>query len=90
MDRPRDGQSRRRQPARRSALVEAHRLGHRIGKLKRSNDPEFAEKVEDIVGLYMDPPKHAVVVSIDEKSQDARRSTARSRACRLSPENAGR
>ena len=36
---------------------------------KRSNDPEFAEKVEDVVGLYMDPPAHAVVVSIDEKSQ---------------------
>ena len=40
---------------------------HRIRTFKRSNDPEFAEKVEDIVGLYMDPPKHAVVVSIDEK-----------------------
>jgi transposase len=35
----------------------------------RSNDPKFAEKVEDVVGLYMDPPAHAVVVSIDEKSQ---------------------
>ena len=30
---------------------------------------EFAEKVEDIVGLYMDPPMQAVVLSIDEKSQ---------------------
>ena len=51
-------------------LWEAHRLQpHRIRTFKRSNDPEFAEKVEDIVGLYMDPPKHAVVVSIDEKSQ---------------------
>ena len=36
---------------------------------KRSNDPAFAEKVEDIVGLYMSPPAHAVVLSIDEKSQ---------------------
>jgi hypothetical protein len=36
---------------------------------KRSNDPKFAEKVEDVVGLYMDPPAHAVVISIDEKSQ---------------------
>ena len=36
---------------------------------KRSNDPAFAEKVEDIVGLYMDPPRHAVVLSLDEKSQ---------------------
>ena len=51
-------------------LWQAHRLQpHRIRTFKRSNDPEFAEKVEDIVGLYMDPPKHAVVVSIDEKSQ---------------------
>ena len=68
MDRPRHGQSRRRQPARRSALVGGAPLQpHRIRTFKRSNDPEFAEKVEDIVGLYMDPPKHAVVVSIDEK-----------------------
>ena len=51
-------------------LWEAHRLQpHRIRTFKRSNDPEFAEKVEDIVGLYMGPPKHVVVVSIDEKSQ---------------------
>jgi transposase len=42
---------------------------HRIRTFKRSNDPAFAEKVEDIVGLYMDPPAHAVVLSIDEKSQ---------------------
>ena len=47
-------------------LWEAHRLQpHRIRTFKRSNDPKFAEKVEDIVGLYMDLPKHAVVVSID-------------------------
>jgi hypothetical protein len=51
-------------------LWQAHRLQpHRIRTFKRSNDPEFAEKVEDIVGLYMGPPKHTVVVSIDEKSQ---------------------
>src|ERR1700733_13162268 len=54
----------------RQRLWQAHRLQpHRIRTFKRSNDPEFAEKVENIVGLYMDPPKHAVVVSIDEKSQ---------------------
>jgi transposase len=51
-------------------LWEAHRLQpHRIRTFKRSNDPAFAEKVEDIVGLYMSPPAHAVVLSIDEKSQ---------------------
>jgi hypothetical protein len=34
-----------------------------------SNDPAFANKVEDVVGLYVDPPAHAVVLSVDEKSQ---------------------
>ena len=48
----------------------AHHLQpHRLRTFKRSHDPAFAEKVEDIVGLYMDPPAHAVVLSIDEKSQ---------------------
>jgi len=48
----------------------AHKLQpHRIRTFKRSTDPAFAEKVEDIVGLYMNPPAHAVVLSIDEKSQ---------------------
>jgi transposase len=42
---------------------------HRIRTFKRSNDPDFAGKLDDIVGLYMDPPKHAIVLSIDEKSQ---------------------
>ncbi len=51
-------------------IWDRHRLQpHRIRTFKRSNDPAFAEKVEDIVGLYMDPPAHAVVLSIDEKSQ---------------------
>ena len=42
---------------------------HRIRTFKRSADPEFAAKLEDIVGLDVDPPKHAVVLSVDEKSQ---------------------
>jgi transposase len=42
---------------------------HRIRIFKLSNDPAFATKVRDIVGLYLDPPAHAVVLSIDEKSQ---------------------
>ncbi|MGH6920753.1 MAG: IS630 family transposase [Geminicoccaceae bacterium] len=42
---------------------------HRIRTFKRSNDPDFAAKLADIVGLYMDPPKHAIVLSVDEKSQ---------------------
>ncbi len=39
------------------------------GSFKLSNDPAFAEKLTEIVGLYVDPPAHAVVLSIDEKSQ---------------------
>jgi transposase len=42
---------------------------HQVRRFKLSTDPKFAEKVEDIVGLYVDPPAHAVVLSIDEKSQ---------------------
>ncbi len=48
----------------------AHKLQpDRIRTFKRSRDPEFATKLVDIVGLYVDPPEHAVVLSIDEKSQ---------------------
>jgi transposase len=36
---------------------------------KVSSDPQFAEKLEDIVGLYINPPQHAMVLSVDEKSQ---------------------
>lgn len=42
---------------------------HRIKTFKISNDPEFAEKVVDIVGLYMNPPSNALVLSVDEKTQ---------------------
>ncbi len=42
---------------------------HRMRQFKLSNDPQFAAKLRDIVGLYVDPPAHAVVLSIDEKSQ---------------------
>jgi transposase len=51
-------------------IWQAHRLQpHRIRTFKRSNDPAFAAKLRDIVGLYMDPPAHAIVLSMDEKSQ---------------------
>ena len=51
-------------------IWDTHRLApHRIRTFKRSKDEAFAEKVEDIVGLYMHPPAHAVVLSIDEKTQ---------------------
>ncbi|MGC2202804.1 MAG: IS630 family transposase, partial [Stellaceae bacterium] len=42
---------------------------HRVCTFKISNDPKFADKLKDVVGLYIDPPAHAVVLSIDEKSQ---------------------
>jgi transposase len=41
----------------------------RIRRFKLSNDPQFAAKLRDIVGLYIDPPARAVVLSVDEKSQ---------------------
>lgn len=42
---------------------------HRIRQFKLSKDPEFVDKLRDVVGLYVDPPAHAVVFSVDEKSQ---------------------
>jgi transposase len=42
---------------------------HLVKGFKLSNDPQFAEKLEDIVGLYLNPPEHALVLSLDEKSQ---------------------
>ncbi len=42
---------------------------HLVRRFKISNDPDFAEKVEDIVGLYIDPPEKALVLAVDEKSQ---------------------
>jgi transposase len=42
---------------------------HRMRAFKLSRDPEFSEKLEDIVGLYLNPPEHAIVLCADEKSQ---------------------
>jgi transposase len=42
---------------------------HQQGTFKLSRDPRFAEKVLDVVGLYLDPPAAAVVLSFDEKTQ---------------------
>jgi len=51
-------------------IWKAHGLApHRWRAFKLSNDPAFVSKLEDIVGLYVAPPAHAVVLSIDEKSQ---------------------
>jgi transposase len=56
-----------------SAIVRIwHAFGlqpHRVENFKFSKDPLFVEKVRDIVGLYMNPPDHAIVLCVDEKSQ---------------------
>jgi hypothetical protein len=71
LGRPRDGQD----DGHLAALDAAHLPGartiqpHRIRTFKRSRDPSFAAKLTDIVDLDVDPPAHAVVLSLDEKSQ---------------------
>lgn len=48
----------------------AHSLKpHRVRTFKLSRDPQFAERVQDVVRLHMNPPQHALVLSVDEKSQ---------------------
>jgi transposase len=48
----------------------AHGLApHRVRQFKLSNDPLFVAKLRDVVGLYVTPPAHAIVLSVDEKSQ---------------------
>jgi hypothetical protein len=51
-------------------IWKAHGLQpHRVRRFKLSNDPKFIEKLRDVVGLHVDPPAHAIVLSVDEKSQ---------------------
>src|SRR5215210_5942826 len=51
-------------------IWKAHGLvPHRVRTFKLSRDPEFVSKLRDVVGLYVHPPAHAVVLSVDEKSQ---------------------
>jgi transposase len=57
-------------PATVQRIWKKHKLQpHRVESFKFSNDPEFARKVRDIVGLYINPPDKAIVLSVDEKSQ---------------------
>lgn len=42
---------------------------HRVRSFKLSNDPRFIEKLEEVIGLYLNPPEHALVLCVDEKSQ---------------------
>lgn len=56
--------------ARGRRIWKAHGLQpHRWRQFKLSNDPKFVDKLRDVVGLYVDPPAHAIVLSVDEKSQ---------------------
>ena len=49
---------------------QAHGLQpHRVRPFKLSRDPRFREKLTDVVGLYLDPPEHALVLCVDEKCQ---------------------
>jgi len=50
-------------------LRQANLKPHRVGTFSHSPDPDFAAKVVDVVGLYVCPPKHAVVLCVDEKTQ---------------------
>jgi transposase len=51
-------------------ILRAHKLKpHVVKRFRTSNDPAFEEKLEDIVGLYLNPPENAIVLSLDEKSQ---------------------
>ena len=53
-----------------SNIWRSHNLKpHRVKTFKLSNDPQFAEKLIDVVGLYLNPPEHAIVLCVDEKSQ---------------------
>ena len=53
-----------------SRIWRAHGLQpHRIDYFKLSTDPQFVERLRDVVGLYVDPPERAVVFAFDEKSQ---------------------
>ena len=70
MDRPRHGGGQRRIAALGAADLGGARLQpHRIRRFKLSTDPAFAAKLRDVVGLYLDPPAHSLVLSVDEKSQ---------------------
>jgi hypothetical protein len=42
---------------------------HRVENFKFSKDPQFVEKMRDIVGLYLNPPDRAIILCVDEKSQ---------------------
>ena len=81
LDRPRDGQASRHLLSSVQRIWPEHDLQpHRLRTFKLSNDPAFAEKLQDIVGLYVDPPPTSSCRST--RRARSRRSTAPSPACR--------
>jgi len=53
-----------------SSIWRSHNIKpHRVKTFKLSRDPKFLEKLTDVVGLYLNPPEHALVLCVDEKSQ---------------------
>jgi len=53
-----------------SEILRRHKLRpHLVKRFRKSDDPQFNEKLEDIVGLYLDPPQKSIVLCVDEKSQ---------------------
>jgi len=81
LERPPDGPPHRASARRRSAhLGEAGLKPHRVETFSSCTDPALEAKVADVVGLYLDPPDGAIVLSVDEKTQ-IRPSTAPSRCC---------
>ena len=70
LEHPQDGPYRRLSYTSVQRIWKAHGLKpHVVKTFKLSNDEHFVEKVRDIVGLYLDPPDKALVLSVDEKSQ---------------------
>jgi hypothetical protein len=57
-------------------LAQAKLQPHRLDRYMASNDPEFEAKAADIIGLYMNPPQHAAVFCVDEKTGSAGPGTA--------------
>ena len=54
------------------AIWQKHGLvPHRLRAFKLSTDPAFVDKLRDVVGLYVNPPEHAVVLSVDRKVSDS-------------------
>jgi len=51
-------------------ILRKHRLKpHLVKRFRTSNDPQFTEKLEEVIGLYLAPPENAIVLCVDEKSQ---------------------